>query len=131
MRGADPSNNFPEVLLRFPKGIQRASSSDVDPSVSNGGRGEALVIQLVHTKYLPVAGGLQDRHSTTLANQEDFVVGGYRRGEVLVDSALQTALFDHIAGRGIKRDQNPTVVNHVKHAFVQQCGRNLRNWFLI
>src|SRR2546426_10064216 len=85
-------------IALFAKTIQGASSSDVNPPVCNRRCREALVIQLVHGEYLPIAGGLQHRHRTALADQENLVVGGNRRREVLVDRTMQAALLNHIAG---------------------------------
>src|SRR2546425_3058245 len=103
-------------LALFAKTIERASSSDVNPPIGNRRGREALVVQLVHREYFPVAGGLQHRHLPSLADQENLVVRGDGRREVFINSSMQAPLLDHIAGRRIKRDQNPAVVDHIEDA---------------
>src|ERR1041385_17577 len=109
----------PFVVL-LTEGVERAAGSDVDSSVGDRGCRVAFVVELVDGENLPVARGFQDRHLTTLTDQKHFVVSGNRRREILIDRAVQTSLFEYVAGYRIKRDQNAAVVNHVEHVLVKQ-----------
>src|SRR6185503_4262966 len=99
----------------------------IDASVGDRRGRIALVVELVDCEHFPLTARLQHRYLSRWADQKHFVVSRDGRGEILVDRSVQSSLLDYIARRGIKRDEDAAVVNHVEHALVKQRRWHLRH----
>src|SRR5688572_23938949 len=86
----------------FRKVVERAAGTNEQLAVRRHRRREHLVVERVDLQHFPVALGVDHGHGAVLADEPDLAVGADRRGEVLVDGALQAALLDHVAGGGIE-----------------------------